>query len=330
MFEVRRREFIAMLGGAAASRPFVARAQQPAMPAIGFLGSASPIPFAEMTAAFREGLKEVGFVEGQNVTVEYRWAEGQYERLPSLVADLVQRRVAVIFASGGVAPTQAAKAATTTTPIVFTTAYDPVIMGLVSSLNRPEGNVTGVTFFAGSLGAKRLELLRELMPNAASVVMLANQSNPNAEVEVKEVQSAALALGIQLTVMNGNSERDIEAIFGGFDQHRPDALFVHPDPFFQSRRDQIVALAARHAIPAIYPNSEFVKSGGLISYSASQTDAYRQAGVYTGRILKGAKPADLPVMQPTRFELAVNLKAAKALGLELPWFLQQRADEVIE
>jgi putative ABC transport system substrate-binding protein len=300
------------------------------MPIIGFLGSASPTPFAQMTAAFHRGLKEVGYVEGQNVTVEHRWAEGHYERLPSLAIDLVQRRVTVIFASGGVAPTQAAKAATATIPIVFTTAYDPIMMKLVASLSRPEGNVTGVTFFAGSLGAKRLELLRELIPTVATVVMLANQSNPNAEAEVKEVQNAAQSLGIQLTVMTGNSERDIEGIFDGFDRHRPDALFVHTDPFFQTLSDQLVTLAARHAVPAVYPNGEFVKAGGLISYGARQTDAYRQAGVYTGRILKGAKPAELPIMQPTRFELAINLKTAKALGLELPWFLQQRADEVIE
>ena len=308
--------------------PLAARAQQ--MPVIGFLGSASPTPFAQMTAAFREGLKEVGFVEGHSVTIEYRWAEGQYDRLPSLAADLVQRRVAVIFASGGVAPTQAAKAATVTIPIVFTTAYDPVTMGLVGSLSRPEGNATGVTFFAGSLGAKRLELLRELVPKADTIVMIANQSNPNADAEVKEVKDAAQVLGFQLTVMTGASERDIEAVFGRFGQNRPDALFVHTDPFFQIVSDQFVALAARHAIPAIYPNREFVKAGGLISYGARQTDAYHQAGIYTGKILKGAKPADLPVMQPTRFELAINLKTAKALGLEIGWFLQQRADEVIE
>jgi ABC-type uncharacterized transport system substrate-binding protein len=326
---MKRRAFIAGLGSAAAW-PVVARAEQPAMPVIGFLGSASPVPFARMTAAFRQGLKEGGFVEGQNLAIEYRWAEGRYDRLPSLAADLVEHRVAAILASGGGAPTRAAKAATATIPIVFTTAYDPVTVGLVGSLGHPEGNVTGVTFFAGSLGAKRLELLRELLPNAAAVVMLANRSNPIADAEVEEVKSAAKTLGIQLQVLPSSTEGDIDAIFAAFRQHPPDALFLQTDPFFQSRKDQIVALAARHAIPAIYPNREFVSAGGLISYGASQTDAYHQAGVYTSRILKGTKPAELPVMQPTRFELVINLTIAKALRLEVPWFVQQRADEVIE
>ena len=264
------------------------------------------------------------------MTIDYRWADGQYDRLPALAADLAQRGVAVIFASGGAAPTRAAKAATATIPIVFTTAYDPVTVGLVGSISRPEGNVTGVTFFAGSLGAKRVELLRELVPKAAMIVMLANPSNPVADAEMKEVQSAAKALGVQLQVLTGSTERDIDAVFGSFAQHRPDALFVHPDPFFQSRSDQIVALAARHAVPAIYPNRGFVMAGGLISYGGRQIDAYHQAGVYAGKILKGSKPAELPVMQPTRFELVINFKTAKTLGLDLPWFLQQRADEVIE
>jgi putative ABC transport system substrate-binding protein len=326
---MNRRAVIAALGSAA-TWPVVAKAQQPAMPVIGFLGSASPVPFARMTAAFRQGLKESGFVEGQNLAIEYRWAEGQYDRLPSLAADLVERRVAVILASGGGAPTRAAKAATATIPIVFTTAYDPVTIGLVSSLGHPEGNVTGVTFFAGSLGAKRLEILHEVLPQAAMVVMLANPSNPIADAEVKEVQTAAKTLGMQLQVLPGSTERDIDAVFAGFGQHSPDALFVQTDPFFQSQRAQIVTLAERHGIPAIYPNREFVAAGGLISYGASQTDAYHQAGVYTGRILKGTKPGELPVMQPTRFELVINLKTAKALGLTVPRSMQLLADELIE
>jgi ABC-type uncharacterized transport system substrate-binding protein len=326
---MKRRAFITLLGGTAAW-PLVAQAQQPTMPVIGYLGSGSPASFAQMTAAFREGLKEIGFVEGQNVTIDYRWADGQYDRLPALAADLAQRGVAVIFASGGAAPTRAAKAATATIPIVFTTAYDPVTLGLVGSISRPEGNVTGVTFFAGSLGAKRVELLRELLPKATMIVMLANPSNPVADAEMKEVQSAAKALGVQLQVLTGSTERDIDAVFASFAQHRPDALFVHPDPFFTSRSHQIVVLAALHAVPAIYPNRGFVMAGGLISYGGRQIDAYHQAGVYAGKILKGSKPAELPVMQPTRFELVINFKTAKTLGLDLPWFLQQRADEVIE
>jgi ABC-type uncharacterized transport system substrate-binding protein len=326
---MKRRTFITLLGGTAAW-PLVAQAQQPTMPVIGYLGSGSPASFAQMTAAFREGLKEIGFVEGQNVTIDYRWADGQYDRLPALAADLAQRGVAVIFASGGAAPTRAAKAATATIPIVFTTAYDPVTLGLVGSISRPEGNVTGVTFFAGSLGAKRVELLRELLPKATMIVMLANPSNPVADAEMKEVQSAAKALGVQLQVLTGSTERDIDAVFASFAQHRPDALFVHPDPFFTSRSHQIVVLAALHAVPAIYPNRGFVMAGGLISYGGRQIDAYHQAGVYAGKILKGSKPAELPVMQPTRFELVINFKTAKTLGLDLPWFLQQRADEVIE
>jgi ABC-type uncharacterized transport system substrate-binding protein len=326
---MKRRTFITLLGGTAAW-PLVAQAQQPTMPVIGYLGSGSPASFAQMTAAFREGLKEIGFVEGQNVTIDYRWADGQYDRLPALAADLAQRGVAVIFASGGAAPTRAAKAATATIPIVFTTAYDPVTLGLVGSISRPEGNVTGVTFFAGSLGAKRVELLRELLPKATMIVMLANPSNPVADAEMKEVQSAAKALGVQLQVLTGSTERDIDAVFASFAQHRPDALFVHPDPFFTSRSHQIVVLAALHAVPAIYPNRGFVMAGGLISYGGRQIDAYHQAGAYAGKILKGSKPAELPVMQPTRFELVINFKTAKTLGLDLPWFLQQRADEVIE
>jgi putative tryptophan/tyrosine transport system substrate-binding protein len=327
---MRRREFIRVLGGAAVSWPLPTLAQEPVTPTIGFISSGTPDTFEDMAAAFRQGLKEIGYIDGLNVAIEYRWADGQYDRLPAQADELVKRRVALIFASGGVGPTRAAKAATTTVPIVFTAAYDPVAFGLVGSLNRPEGNVTGVTFFAGMLGAKRLELLRDLLPKATVVAMLANPDNPNIDNEAADVRAAARALGMQLQVVTASTDGEIDATFARLAGQTTDALFVHADPFFQTRSNQIVALAARYAVPTIYPNRAFTTAGGLLSYATSQTDAYRQAGIYAGRILKGAKPADLPVVQPTKFDLVINLKTAKALGLEVPPTLLARADEVIE
>jgi putative ABC transport system substrate-binding protein len=331
MLDMRRREFITLLGGAAlASWPLAARAQQPAAPVIGFLNSHTPDELADLVAAFRRGLNDIGYVEGRNVSIEFRWAEGQYDRLPALAADLVRRQVAVIVGSDNPSAL-AAKRATTTIPIVFTSDGGPVALGLVTSLNRPGGNVTGVGLFSGALAAKRLGLLRDLVPPAQVIGMLADTKNLAYASQRKEAQDAARALGIKLLVVTASSERDIDAAFATLVQQQARALMVGASPYFTwNRRDQIVALAARHAIPAIYPVRRFVAAGGLMSYGAILSDTYHQVGVYAGKILKGASPADLPVEQSSRFEFLINAKTAKALGLDIPAKLLALADEVIE
>jgi len=327
---MRRRDFIAGLGSAAAW-PVVARAQQRAMPVIGFVYIGSADASAGWVAAFRKGLGETGYVEDQNVTVEYHWLEGQYDRLPAVMSDLVRRRVAVIVTDGGTAASVAAKAATATIPIVFGVADDPVKLGLVASLARPGGNATGINFFNLEVIAKRLGLLHELVPKAVRVAVLVNPANAaNTETVLREVREAAPAIGLQTDVLNASTSGEIDAAFATLARDRPDALYVAPDGFFSSRRVQFVTMAARNRIPATYPNSDFVAAGGLMSYGTDVADRFRLTGVYSGKILNGTKAADLPVMQPTKFEFAINLKTAKALGLTIPETLLATADEVIQ
>ena len=327
---MQRREFLTILGGTAIW-PLAARAQQPPLPVIGFLSSASPDLYAIRLRAFRQGLKEAGYVEGQNVAVEYRWAEGQNNRLPVLAAELVHRQVDVIVAGGGTPSAVAAKAATATIPIVFAVGVDPVALGLVTSLNRPGGNLTGITNMNVEVGPKRLELLRELIPTATSIALLVNPTSPNlAEPFTRSMKAAASTLGLQLHVLQASTEQDFDRVFAALAQSRANALVIMPDVFFDTRSEQLAALTLRHAVPAIFQFREFVVAGGLMSYGSNETDNYRLLGTYTGRVLKGEKPADLPVVQSTKVELILNLKTAKALGLTVPLPLIGRADEVIE
>ncbi|HEX2351659.1 MAG TPA: ABC transporter substrate-binding protein [Xanthobacteraceae bacterium] len=325
---MKRREFITLLGGAAAAWPIMARAQRPEIPVVAFLNGGSPDGYAPMVAAFHQGLKDTGYVEAQSVRIEYRWADGQYGRLPAMAADLVHRQVAVIVTnSPGML---AAKAATTTIPIVFTTSGDPVELGFVASLARPGRNITGVTQLNVEVAPKRLELMYELVPTATIMAVLVNPAYPSAEIQSRGMQAAAHTLGVQLHILRASNERDIDDAFATLAQLRAGAFVISSDPFFNSRAEQFAALALRHAVPTIFQYREFAAAGGLMSYGGSIIDSYRQAGVYTGRILKGEKPADLPVQQSTKVELIINLKTAKALGLEVPRTLIARADEVIE
>jgi ABC-type uncharacterized transport system substrate-binding protein len=324
---MQRREFITLLGGAAATWPLPVRAQQPAVPVVGFLGATGAND--RLMAVFRKSLAEAGYIEGRNVAIEYRWAEGRYDRMPAMAAELVRRPVAVIVASP-TPPAVVAKAATATIPIVFGVTDDPVRLGLVTSLARPDGNATGVYFFLSDLAAKQLGLLHELVPAAARIALLINPDNANAEVVMREMTAAASSIGVQIEVMRASDSAAIDAAFAALVRNKADALVVGADPFFFSRRAQLATLATRHAIPAVYTVRDFPEAGGLMSYGTSLTEAFRQIGVYTGRILKGAKPADLPVVQSTKFDFIINLTTAKALGLDVPPTLLTRADEVID
>jgi putative tryptophan/tyrosine transport system substrate-binding protein len=344
MLDLRRREFITLLGGAAAALPLVPRValaseasgqrgdsrSRPSMPVIGFLHQGSPEAYAKFAAAFREGLGEAGYVDGRNVLIEYRWAHGESNRLPELAADLVSRRATVIVTPGSIAATLAAKAATTAIPIVFMAGADPIQTGVVSSLNRPGGNVTGVSSMNNGLGAKQLGLLHELLHGSGRFAVLANPSNPQSESVIAEVQAAASTVGAELEIVTVTTNRDINPVFAGIVQRRPDGLLISPDPLFTNRLVQLATLAARHAMPAIYSLREFAAVGGLMTYGSNFSDMFRQAGNYTGRVLNGEKPAEMPILQPTKFELVINLQTAAALGLDVPATLLARADEVIE
>jgi putative tryptophan/tyrosine transport system substrate-binding protein len=327
---MKRREFITLLGGATAAWPLAARAQQPAMPIIGFLSSRSPAESASDVAGFRQGLAQAGYVENQNLAIEYRWAENRYERLPALAADLVGRQVAVIAALGGPVTALAVKAATKTVPFVFITGVDPVKLGLVASFARPGGNATGLNIFITAIEAKRLGLLRELVPTAARIAVIVNPNSPEVDSQLNDVQTGADAVGCELQILRVSSEAEFDNAFATLAKSAVEALLVAADPFFNSQRERMVALAARHKIPAIYEARGYAVAGGLMSYGPNIPDAYRQVGLYTGQILKGAKPANLPVIQPTALELVINLKTARAFGIEVPPTLLARADEVIE
>jgi putative tryptophan/tyrosine transport system substrate-binding protein len=327
---MNRREFITLLGGAAVAWPIAAQAQQSAMPVIGFLDPRSPDAMTERLRGFRQGLRDTGHVEGENVAIEYRWAENQMDRLSALAADLVSRRVAVIVAGAGITAS-VVKTATMTIPIVFLVAEDPVRLGLVASLARPGGNLTGINFFNAELTAKRLELLRELVPGAVRVAVIVNPAGGgDAEATLRDVEPAARTMGLQLHVLNASTSREIDEAFATFGSERPDAVFVSLDPFLNSRRAQLVNLAARHAVPASFSNRDFAEIGGLMSYGTNIADSFRQIGVYVGRILKGAKPSDLPVVQASKFELVINHQTARMLGITVPPTLLAAADEVIE
>jgi putative ABC transport system substrate-binding protein len=327
---MNRREMIELLGSVAVVWPLAARAQQQTMPVVGFLNSTSPGPWTRYVDAFRGGLKSQGFAEGQNVAIEFRWAEGRYDRLPALAADLVDRQVAVLVATGGSMTALAAKAATTKIPIVFSIGEDPVELGIVESLNRPGGNITGVNIFTSEMNAKRLGLLHEMVPTAALMASLINPKNPTVQTLLKELPEAARSVAQRIHILTATTEQELDAAFKSMTDLGAGALLVAADPYFNSRREYIVALAARHGMPAMYEQREFALAGGLMSYGTKLSHGYRQAGIYVGRILKGEKPADLPVVQSTEFEFVINLNAAKALGLEVPPGLSERADEVIE